>query len=264
MRKFYLPSLVFLLVGAGCAYLRKVIVREGFDEKGLPIEGFWAITAVNVLIIVMLIAAIYIAIHVTKEYEISSKYSTAFASKSMAALIIKLICAVAFICGAAAVVIDMLDDVANKMKLVQIIAFTVTAFIGTIAFFMQAFSSYLGNQRPVDAYVGSFAAFALALRIIMIYFVNTTNPVIISYSFDCVALSASCLFVFLAAGWFTGKKQSRITIICGLVSTLFCLSGLVGNTISLGDKIICGAVGIYSTICTMSFFKNMNRIKRVF
>lgn len=264
MRKYYLPSVLFLAAGVVCAFLRNIIVTRGFDEKNLPIKGFWAITAVNILIVIMVVAAIAIAVRVTKEYEVSSRYGTAFASKSFVLMIAKIVCTVGFICGASLVVIDMLDDVNTRLKTVQLVAFSATAIFGAIGFDMQAISAYTGKHSPADAYIGAFAAFSLALRIIMIYFVNTTNPVIISYSFDCVALSASCLFVFLAAGWFTGKKQTTFVIICGLVASLFCFSALTGKTVSLGDKMICVSMGLYSAICTVSFFKNLKRIRRVF
>ncbi len=264
MRKYYLPSAAFALAGIVCAVLRRIIVSQAFDSHNLPIKGFWAITVVNILVVLMTAFAIFIAHRITKEYEVLPRYSLAFQSKSLVVIILKLAATLAFIIGAVLVITETAGDISGKTKLVQLIAFCVTAVIGAFAFLRQTRAAATGKNNQGDAYLGAFAAFALAFRILTIYFDNTANPVIISYSFDCIALSASCLFVFLAAGWFTGKIQPFSTIVCGLEATLFCLAGTIGNTVCTGDKIICLSVGVYSTICTMSFLKNLKQIKRVF
>ena len=257
MRKsaFVFPFLSFAAGGAGL-YLRYLELNTVFD----PVTGLPEKNAPITLALILLSAGIALfgtlfAVIASRKYTSRVEYERAFSPSGILYL------AVFFILSAAMIAADVMYFL--SLKAVGSVAYINIVFIAFVAFsalslFILARAAYRGRGGK-EMYVFSIIpSVFFCFWLIILYRQNASNPVLLDYCYQCLALASAALSFYYGAGFAFKKSKPAKTIISYFLTIYFCMIVLVDNII-LPFKIIFAVIVIAQLINSVQFIKNLKR-----
>ena len=249
------PLLAFI-AGAAGFYLRYVELDTVFDSvTGLP-----GVNAPITLMLILLSAGIALisvvfAVIASLKHTSRVEYARAFSPSGLMYL------AVFFILSAAMMT-------ANVMYFIQLrelgglayidIVFLAFAALTAISLLILARAAYRG-RGGIEMHVFSIIpSVFFCLWLVILYRQNASNPVILSYCYQCLALASAALSFYYGAGFAFKKSKPAKTIISYMLTIYFCTI-ILADDMPLPFKIIFSVIVVAQLINSVQFIKNLQK-----
>lgn len=213
MRKYivFLPAFG-LLTGVLGFLLRRHELNTIFDaETGLAQRWALITIAIVALLVLALVAISLISRKITALYDEPSNYIDAFASHSRAELVVSLVAAALIAIGA---VMNYLERRSGGAQLnLGDFAFLVFAGASAVSVLFLAANRYRANSGMASCIFSVIPALFACYWMVIIYRDNGTNPVILDFYLQCVAMAFVSLAYYYEAGYVYGRKKPIMTIV---------------------------------------------------
>jgi len=135
------------------------------------------------------------------------------------------------------------------------IAFSIIAAVSTVFF---AIEMYKDSRRNAAYVLSVIPTVFMCFWLIFLYMHNASNPVLLSYVYQCFAIVASALCFYFTSGFLYGKPAPGRAIVAYYSSVYFCFVSLADN-IPTGIKVVyCSIIAVNLIHATM-LIRNLQR-----
>jgi hypothetical protein len=255
MRKSAVVMPIVALVAGLFGFLfRRMEVNTIFD----PVTGLAERNATATLIVILIsIAAVGIfvafAVLAASRFRADREYTKAFAPKGFVYLGISFLLMLAWLVADVLYFVDR--RAASNLTVIDFI-FIVLATLSAISLLILARRAYKGTAGTEMLLFGVLPALFFCFWLILIYKNNASNPVLLSYCYQVLAISAATIASYYSAGFVYHKPLTGRTIVSFLAAIYFCAVVLADN-IGLPIRIIFGVTGLNMLLNSVVFLKNL-------
>lgn len=249
-KKTIWPVPVALVLGIMGFLLRILHFNTGYDEKGLPVSGFFTLSLTIFAAAVTLLFLIT-ALSLGRRFNGISDFSSAFAPDRYRGTYSALtgVSAVLSLAGCAMFYAGSSAAFTPVLKVLFIVLAALT-FLTMVFYALYAKS---GSFPRFLGYMGIAPALLWCFFLVYQYIANASNPTVTEYSFECIAFAAGALFFLSAAGYIFCKRQPKATLFSGLMSTTFSIAAAATPGTSAAYYLIFGSLFIFAAVSTLGF-----------
>ncbi len=229
LKKSAFPALA--LIAAICGFfMRKQELMYEFEVfSGLAVtDGKWTTALMALSAVIILIAALsaVLAALANKKSSGDDKYSTvSFAASTLGGVMVTIGSLLAAGSGSALYV-------ANTVRYI-FAAFGILSGIGMAAFAAHCRFGYNGAVKQLDVVPSVFFCFWMVL----IFHDNASNPVLLDFCFECLAMASSSIASIYIAGYSFGRGNAVWTLFSSILAIFFLGVAAAGAT-ELSDTIV--------------------------
>jgi len=245
---FVIPFFV-LLAGVFGYNLRLSERRNVFDSvTGLPYRDaattFW-LTALSIAFILFIII---FAIRVAVKYKASKGFEGAFGTDPVFYPIVFVIIGVTWILGTLMYLFNLLMLNAISLNDVYFVVFSTTAAISLIFFSIEM---YQDSRRNAAYILSVIPTIFMCFWLIFLYRHNASNPILMGYIYQCLAIVTSTLGFYFTSGFLYGRQAPGKAVVAYYASVYFCMVTLADD-IQMGIRLIyCALIAINLVHATM-------------
>lgn len=256
MRKY--SSLIvsgFAVSGIIGAVLRYIHVSTCYDDLGLPIPGMPVTTILTVFSVIIAVAALILTSLLNSKSAPMPGYNGAFStSKGGTGLLAQILSAILI---AVSSVMRFQNGFYTNVN--YSIVITVLGILSAIAVIFSAVYAYKGSQKKIIGYLSIITSVFLCMHLMYIFSLNLSNPILLTYSFDCVAIGSASLYIFAAGGYALNKVQTFSTLFTGFISIAFSIIAITGQQSDASDVLM--YISIVLMVCPgmSAFLKNLHK-----
>lgn len=226
-------TLSSIIAGIFIAILRLIQLNYYIDGNGLPINCFLT-SFLNALPAVTVIICLIIAYIISSKKMLNSDISTYHAArKDFFALMLQII-SVLLIAVHSIISRPLTNEIIKHQNILEL-AFAAVYCIATI---FSAICIYKNKSLKSAGLLSILSPLYFCLQLVEVFMANLANPVLISYSFECIALGSVALFLISQAGCMLKKDQIFTTVLTGLMAIMFAPAAFVGTFLSGGSPVI--------------------------
>ena len=243
---------VSLIAGIAGFLLRRTELSTVFDSRtGLAIPN----APITLTLIGVSIAAaalcLLLSFLAARGKKASNVYEEAFAAPP-AYFVVSFILGVIMILGA---VIYFFSLLSGKPSFLDFILFLFAACSGAslIVLARGVYREHGGGEMCLFSVVPSLF---LCIWLILTYKNNASDPVILHYSYECLAIAAGALSFYYAAGYAFRKSKPVRTILCYLLTIFFTLVA-IADPLSPGLTVIFAVIAANSLLNSIVFIGNL-------
>lgn len=271
MRKSAVAVPLFALIAGAIGFiLRQMEVNTGFESAtGFAKRDFTVtLILIGLSALVIILAAVF-AIKARQKFKAENDYIKAFAPKGF------LYIGAAIVLGISWVVADVLyflDERAAGLSLIESVPgsgisaidyiFVFLALITAISLIFMARGAFKGRSGTEMLLFSIVPSIFFCYWLIILYKDNAANPVLLSYSYQCIAIAAAALSYYFSAGFVYKKAATGRSLFSFLVTIYFCTVVLADN-ITLPIKLFFAVTMIIQFINTVVFIRNLKQKKEI-
>ena len=238
-----------LFSGASGYYLRLMELRDVFDEHtGLPQRGAAATQALIIVSVFYLLLLLLFSLAAKSRYAPPAGFENAFGTNALAYPLVFLLIALVWL-GATA--LHYFDLRSSGTILTSDICFLVLSALSAVSSFLFAIEVYQDPRRRSKLALSVIPTLFLCYWLVFLYRQNAANPIILSYSYFCLAIISSALGFYFTAGFVYNKPAQAKAVITLLAAVYFCFTTLADDhptSIKLIMIAIIAASIVYSTL----------------
>lgn len=247
-----------VLAGVFGFYLRLSEQANVFNSiTGLPARGaattLWLVTLSIVVLTVLLILAIRIALR----HKALPGFESAFGTDPLIYPILFVLIGIVWLIGTYMYFSDL--NAANAITIIDIIFLAFSA-ISAISVTFFAIEMYQDSRRSAPYALSVAPTLFMCFWLIFIYRQNASNPVLLSYIYQCLAVVFSALGFYFTSGFLYGKPAPGRATITYYASVFFCLITLADNH-PTGIKVIFFALSAINLIYATMLLLNLQSKK---
>ena len=203
---FVMPAAALVLGGVGYVFrsLELLNMESGASGPDAKVLMSFSVAAGIVFLIVSILCA--------RRFAVNGEFPKAFGSASVAGLLVQILLGAAFM--ADGVICALSPGLFEGYSIAVQRIFGVLGAVSGAAVAMLALYGYKGGRK--GGWAGLFSvipALFLCMWIVMVYRSNATNPDILSFGYDCLAIAAAAFAFYYWAGYVYGRR--------GLFRTMF-------------------------------------------
>ena len=221
-----MPAFALLAGAAGC-YLRLVELWNVFDEyTGLPQRG----AGVTYLLIALSAAFLLIVFVFTLRsglgYISPSGFENAFGSEALAYPFTLFVIGLVWLGATVRHFINM--NAGGDIPVSELI-FSVLSAFAAISSSLLAIEIYQDPQRKTKRSLSIVPTIFMCYWLILLYRTNASNPILLSYCYQCLAIIASALGFYFVSGFAYDKQAPCKTIFVFMAAIYFCFVTLADD-----------------------------------
>ena len=249
----FMPFITFM-AGAAGFYMRLMELVNAFDEEtGLPRRGASITSALIALSIVFLLFIFVFSIRVSTKHKSGKGFENAFGAYPVAVPIIFTL--VGAIWLGATVMYYMNLDTTEPIPATELVFLILSAFSAiSVAFF--AVEMFQDPKRKTKFALSVVPSLFICYWLIIIYRQNASNPILLSYCYQCLAVIASALGFYYTSGFVYGKHTPGKAVFCYFSAIYFSFVTLADKH-ALSIKIIFAVLIVVNTIHASMLIKNL-------
>ena len=252
----FLMPFFTLLTGAAGYYLRLLELWNVFDtETGLPRRGA-AITYVLIgLTAVFLTVTFVFALRTRLRFISPRGFENAFGAEAIAYP------AVFFLIGAiwlGATVMFFLNINAQGNVQFAEVCFSVLSALSAISVSLFAAEVYHSPHRKSKLVLSIVPTFFTCFWLIRVYSQNASNPILLSYCYQCLAIISATLGFYFTSGFAYNRSALGKTIFAYCAAIYFCFVTLADEH-TTGIKLIFFTIIVINAIYLSMLIRNMQR-----
>ena len=257
MRKsaLYMPFIA-LLAGASGYYLRLIELASVFDKStGLPRRGAVVTLALILLSVAFLLIAFLYALRARLKYASPPGFQNAFGTEPLAYPFIFLVVGLAWLGATAKHFIDVhaLGDIPYSEW-----CFSVLSALSAISVTLFAMEMYQDPRRKSRLALSIVPAVFMCYWLILFYSRNSSNPILLNYCYQCLAIVASTLGFYFTSGFVYNKPAPGRTLFAFFAAIYFCFVTLADNH-ATSIKVVFIALIIINVVYSSMLISRMHR-----
>ncbi|MBR2717066.1 MAG: hypothetical protein IKD79_04945 [Oscillospiraceae bacterium] len=220
MRKTSVIMPVILLVAglAGC-YLRRTELMTVFEASGFPVLYQPVTLALLGLSAAAVLVSLVFSIVMAARFTSRPDYKRAFKPSGLLYLVAFFVLGVAL--ALFSVYYGMTVRAMGTASVLEYL-FAALGLLSGISFIVLAYGSYKGSRGNAPMIFGIFPVLFPCLWLILLYKEHSTDPVLLRYGYQCLAIAAATLSFYYAGGMAYRKKAPGRTVFAHLVGIFFC------------------------------------------
>ena len=255
MRKSAVIIPLFALIAGIIGFvIRQMEVSTGFEATtGFAKRGFAATTNLIIVSAVVILLAAAIGILAKVRMKADNDYKRTFAPKGFLYLAVSFVLGFAWL---AADVLYLLDLYGKGAVSVLDIIFVFLAAASALSVIFLARGAYKGRGGGEMLLFSVIPSVFFCFWLIVLYKNNASNPVILRFSYECLAIAAAALSYYFSAGFVFGKSVTGRTLFSFLVTIYFCLV-VLADSVGIPIKIIFGLTAVNAFVNTVVYLRNL-------
>ena len=248
-----LMPLFALIAGATGFYLRTRELAEAFDTGGLPKPGAGITYALLAFSAVILIIALIFSILATAKNKAPDGFEKAFGTDPLAYPSVFSLIGIVWFGATVKYYLDLkIIWPLPAMELIFLILSALSAI--SIAFF--AIEMYQDPRRKAKYFLSIVPSAFMCFWLIVIYRQNASNPVLLSYCYQCMAIIASTLGFYFTSGFVYEKPASGKSLFAYFSAIYLCF-------VTLADKHSTSIMIIISSLIAINLLHSVMLIKNL-
>ena len=255
-RSAFFVSLFVVLAGIGGFFLRTSELLNVFDPlTGLPARNaattLWLIIFSAAVVAVMVAFAISVAVR----YKALPGFESAFGTDPLAYPIIFFFIGIAWLAGTYFYFMEV-----NSQRAITAsdIYFIVLSALSAISITLFAIEMYQDSRRKTPYLLSVLPTVFMCFWLIFMYRQNATNPILISYIYQCLAIVATALSFYFTSGFLYGKPAPGKSLAAYYAAIYFCIVPLADGH-SLGVTLIFCALIAANLVYSTLLLRNLQR-----
>jgi len=243
-----------LLAGAGGFYLRLTELLTVFDRRtGLAERGAGVTIALICLTAVFVLLAFVFALRAAVKHKAPEGFENAFGTGALAYPFIFALIGIVWLGATVKQFIDL--NALDSYPAIQTY-FLILSAISAISVTLFAIEMYRDPRRKVIFTLSIVPTIFMCFWLILLYRQNATNPVLLSYAYQCLAVIAAALGFYFTSGFVYNKPAPGKAIFTYLAAIYFCFVTLADDN-SLGIKLIFAAIITANVIFASMLIRNL-------
>jgi len=253
---FFMPFFAFL-VGAVGFYIRRLELQTVFDSAGLPERGAVLTYALIALAVVFFVFSLIFSIIVAARHSALKGFENAFGTDSLAypfsfGLIGLIWLAVTFM--------YFLENRAGGHLTLLTIYFSIFSALSAISASFFAVEMFNDPSRKSVFALSVIPTLFLCFWLVLVYRDNASNPILLSYGYQILAIIASALAFYFTSGFVYGKPAPGKTVFFYLMAIFFCFITIAdGHNIMI--RAIFGSILLMNLLYLYKLVRNLRRKK---
>ena len=251
---FFVPFFT-VLAGVGGYYLRLSERMNVFDAQGLPARNaattFWLI----ILSVAFMAVIVIFAIIASSKNKALPGFENAFGTDPFSYPIIFVLIGILWVVGT-----YMYFSGLNAAELLAAndIYFIVFSALSAISVTFFAIEMFQDSRRKAPYALSVVPTVFMCFWLIMMYRQNASNPILLSYVYQCFAIVASALSFYFTSGFLYGKPAPGKAIVTYYAAIYFCAVTLADDH-PLGIKLIFVALIVANIVHSSMLLRNLQR-----
>lgn len=264
MRKSAVVIPVLALMAGAAGYLiRQKEVSTVFDAA----TGFAKRDATVTLVLIAFSAAVIVlaavcGVMTASKMKAENNYGRAFATKGILYL------ATSFVLGIAWLIADVLyffevygkganlDSLGRPFIPILDIIFIFLAAVAAISMMFLAHGAYKGQSGGEMLIFSVAPSLFFCFWLILLYKNNASNPVVLRFAYECLAIASAALSYYFSAGFVYTKSATGRTVFSFIVTVFFCVL-VLADTAPLSVKIIFALTAVNAFMNAVVFLRNL-------
>jgi len=216
---FFVPFLA-VLAGVGGLYLRLSEHSNVFNAvTGLPERNAATTFALIILSVVSILGITLFAVRVAAKHKALPGFESAFGTDPFAYPVIFIAIGIVWLVGTFLYYIALNTQGDITMIDVFFIVFSSLSAI-SVSFF--AIEMYQDSRRNAPYALSVVPTVFMCFWLIFVYRQNASNPVLLSYIYQCLAIIASALSFYFTSGFLYGKPAPGKAVVSYYAAIYFC------------------------------------------
>ena len=243
-----------LMAGAAGFYLRLMELWNVFDEStGLPRRGAVITIALIVLTVAFLAIALIFTLRASMKHKAPPGFENAFGTDPLS---YPLIFSAVGIIWMVATVKQFFDlDAAGGFTRAELI-FLILSVLSAISITLFAVEMYQDPRRKIVYALSLVPTLFMCFWLILMYRQNASNPVLLSYCYQCLAIISSALSFYFTSGFVYSKPAPGKTIFAYFAAVYFGFVTLADDH-TIGVRLIISAIIIVNVVYSSMLIRNL-------
>jgi len=253
---FFILAFAFL-AGISGFYLRVSELLNVFDQyTGLPARAaattFWLIALSAAFLLIIIVFAIFVA----ARHQAPQGFENAFGTDPVFYPIIFVIIGLVWLAGTYLYYADI-RAAAVTMQTIDIIFIALSA-LAAICITLFAIEMFQDSRRKTPFALSIVPTIFMCFWLILIYRQNASNPVLLSYVYQCLAFVAAALSFYFTSGFLYRKPAPGKAIVSYFATIYFCVITLA-DPHPLSVRLIICAILAANVIHAAMLISNLQR-----
>ncbi|MDR0863117.1 MAG: hypothetical protein LBN30_10160 [Oscillospiraceae bacterium] len=218
MRKnaLFVSAAAFILGIAGFV-TRTIELSIGYEpDTGLPIHSSAVVNTMIWLSLIVILLAGALGVLLRHNYTSKRTYGAAFAPAKMSYFLFTVVLGVLWL---AATVAHAFIAYTSGAPTTQDLAYSILSVLAAVSVMMLGHNAFTGRAGSAMLFFSLVPEVFLTLWLVILFSVNQTNPVLLSYSYQGLAIASSALGFFFVAGYVYGKPgpgKLSFSLVCAI------------------------------------------------
>jgi len=252
---FFAPFFV-ILAGIAGFYLRVSELSNVFDPiTGLPQRNADTTVWLVIFSVVFMIGIIFFAINVSVKHKALQGFESAFGTDPFIYPVIFTLIGIAWIVGTY-MYFSLLRSY-NALTPIDIY-FIIFSALSAISITFFAIEMFQDSRRKAPYVLSVIPTVFMCFWLILMYRQNASNPVLLSYMYQCFAIIASALSFYFTSGFLYGKPAPGKSTVAYYAAIYFCAVTLADDH-PTGIKIIFCALIAVNIIHSSMLLRNLQK-----
>jgi len=245
-----------LLAGAAGFYLRLMELKKVFDEStGLPIRGSGITFALITLTVVFLLIAFAFALRVRLKHTVQAGFENAFGTEYLAYPLVFFVIGIVWL-GSTVKYFFSIND-AGTIPMPELI-FSILSALAAVALALYAIEEYQDPRRKSRYALSIVPTLFMCFWLILFYRQNASNPVLLNYCYECLAIITSALGFYFTSGFVYSRPAPGKAVFSFLVAIFFCFVTLADEH-DISIRLIYISIIIINIVYSSMLIRNMRR-----
>ena len=252
---YFMPFFA-LVAGFSGYYLRLMELWNVFDEQtGLPQRGAGITIALIALTIAFLIIIAVFAVLVRLKRSSPHGFENAFGTESLAYPFIIFIIGIVWLGATVKYFIEI--NAAETMQVSEVV-FAILSALSAISAAFFAMEIYQDPRRKTKLALCVIPTLFMCYWLILLYKRNASNPILLSYCYQCLAIISSTLGFYFTSGYVYNRLAPAKTIFAFLAAIYFCFVALADKQ-ATSIKLIFIVIIAINLIYSSMLIKNLTK-----
>lgn len=234
-----LVPVLAILTGLAGFLLRRHELAYVFDSvTGLPARGALTTTVLIALTVANLVVIIAFAVYISVRRKSQKGFENTFGTDPMFYPILFILIGILWLVGTYLFFESIRS--AGEFSLTDI-SFAVLSALAAICVAFFAIGMYQDSRRKASYALNLVPTVFLCFWLLVIYVQNATNPILLGYVYQCLAIVAAALAFYFTSGFTYNKPTPGRAVASYYASVFFCAITLADD-IHIGQKLIFCAI----------------------
>ena len=251
---FFMPFFA-LLAGAAGFFMRRLEWMTVFNSAGLPERGAALTYALIGLAALFLLVSLVFSIFVATRHRALKGFENAYGTDSLAYPFSFGIIGLIWL---AATVMYFLEVRATGNVPVITIYFSIFSGISAISAAFFAVEMYNDPRRKSVFALSVIPTLFLCFWLVLVYRDNASNPILLGYAYQVLAIIASALAFYFTSGFVYGKPAPGKTVFFYSMSVFFC-AVTIADSHNIMIRVIFGSVLLMNLLYLSKLVRNLRR-----
>jgi len=235
---FFVPFLA-IVAGVGGFFLRSSEHANVFDVlTGLPVRNSATTYALVLTSVIFIVAISLFAVRIAIKHKALPGFESAFGTDPFAYPVIFIVIGIAWLIGTFLYFTGLNANDENNLTDIFFIIFSALSAI-SVTFF--AIEMYQDSRRNAPYALSVVPTVFMCFWLIFVYRQNASNPILLSYIYQCIAIIASALSFYFTSGFLYGKPAPGKAVVSYYAAIYF-------SIVTLADGHPIGVVFIFCSL----------------